>query len=226
MPNRRKSIFTTVMGFVLGAAMIVTLPANASHARSCKGYVGLTYDDGPDSAITEPLLEALTENGLRATFFDTGRNGAAHPELVRAQRDAGMWIGNHSYSHAHMTELSESEMASQIRRTQRAIKRATGTAPELFRPPWGETDATVRKVVSGFGLTEVLWDIDSRDWAGASTEEIVEAAGELRDGEVIVMHEDEWNNVEAVPLIAADLRSRGLCSGMISTSTGGAVAPD
>jgi len=226
MPDRRKSIFTAVMGLLLGAALIVTLPASPSYARSCKGYVGLTYDDGPESATTGHLLEALTENGLRATFFNTGRNSAAHPELVRAQRDAGMWIGNHSYSHAHMTELSKSEMASQIRRTQRVIKRATGAAPELFRPPWGETNATVREVAAGFGLTEVLWDIDSRDWAGASADEIVKAASELRDGEVIVMHEDDWDTIDAVPRIAADLRSRGLCSGMISTSTGGAVAPD
>lgn len=224
MPDRRKSVFTAVMGFVMGAVLVVTLPGT-SYARECEGYVGLTYDDGPQSETTLHLLEALTENGLRATFFDTGRNSAAHPELVRAQRAAGMWIGNHSYSHAHMTELSRSEMASQIRRTQWAIKRATGTAPELYRSPWGETNATVREVAAEFGLTEVLWDIDSRDWAGASTDEIVKAAGDLRDGEVIVMHEDGWETIEAVPRIAEDLRSRGLCPGMISASTGDAVAP-
>lgn len=225
MLNRHKSIFTAIMGFVLGAALIVTLPASASYARSCKGYVGLTYDDGPESATTQHLLDALTANDLRATFFNTGRNSAAHPELVRAQRDADMWIGNHSYSHAHMTELSRSEMASEIRRAQRAIKNATGTAPVLFRPPWGETNAKVKSVEADFGLTEVLWHVDSRDWAGASTDEIVKAAHKLGNGGVIVMHEDDWDTIKAVPRIAADLRSRGMCSGKISTRTGNAVAP-
>jgi peptidoglycan/xylan/chitin deacetylase (PgdA/CDA1 family) len=225
MPNRHKSIFTAVMGFVLGVALVVTFPATASYARSCKGYVGLTYDDGPESGTTQPLIDALTENGLRATFFNTGRNSAAHPELVRAQRDADMWIGNHSYSHAHMTELSRSEMASQIRRTQRAIKNATGTAPVLFRPPWGETNAKVRSVEAEFGLTEVLWHIDSRDWDGASTDQIVKAVRRLGNGGVIVMHEGDWDTIKAVPRIAADLRARGFCSGKISTSTSNAIAP-
>ncbi|MQM24136.1 polysaccharide deacetylase family protein [Glycomyces albidus] len=226
MLNRHKSILTAIMGFVLGAALTVTLPAGPAYARPCKGYVGLTYDDGPESTTTLHLIDALTENDLRATFFNTGRNSAAHPNLVRAQRNAGMWIGNHSYSHPHMTELSRREMASEIRRAQRAIRKATGTAPELFRPPWGETNAKLRAVAAEFGLTEVLWDVDSRDWAGASTDAIVRAARKLRDGDIIVMHEDDWDTIDAVPRIARDLRSRGLCSGMISTSTGNAVAPD
>jgi peptidoglycan/xylan/chitin deacetylase (PgdA/CDA1 family) len=225
MRSRRKSILTALMGLVLGAALAFTLPSSASYAQSCNGYVGLSYDDGPNSGTTQNLISALTANGLRATFFNTGQNAANQQALVRAQVNAGMWIGNHSYTHPHMTQLSSSQMASEISRTQQAIQQATGSAPRLFRPPYGETNATLKSVEAQYGLTEVLWSVDSRDWAGASTDQIVQAARTLQNGGVILMHDGNWNTINAIPRIAADLRSRGLCSGMISTSTGRAVAP-
>lgn len=225
MRSRRKSIFTALMGLVLGTALVVTLPASASHAQSCNGYVGLTFDDGPYDATTRPLVDALTANGLRATFFNTGKSVEALPGLTRYQRDARMWIGSHSYRHGHLDQWSESDMADDIWLGQRAIRKATGTAPRLFRPPFGDTNSRLKGVEADFGLTEVLWDIDSRDWAGVSSYEIARAARGLDHGEIIVMHDGDWDTIRAIPRIAADLRSRGLCSGKISTSTGNAVAP-
>ncbi len=76
------------------------------------------------------------------------------------------------------------------------------------------------------GLTEVLWDVDSQDWNGASTAQIVQAAGRLQNGQVILMHDQYATTLNAIPQIAANLRSRNLCAGMISPATGRAVAPD
>lgn len=76
------------------------------------------------------------------------------------------------------------------------------------------------------GLTEVLWSVDSQDWNGASTAQIVQAAGTLGNGGVILMHDGYQTTINAIPQIVANLTSRNLCAGMISTSTGRAVAPD
>ena len=225
------SLRSLVTGLAVAATAVAStvvasvVEATPSHAATCNGYVGLTFDDGP-SGSTSSLLNALKQNGLRATMFNEGQYAAANPSLVRAQVDAGMWVGNHSYTHPHMTQLSQSQMDSEISRTQQAIAGAGGGTPKLFRPPYGETNSTLKSVEAKYGLTEIIWDVDSQDWNGASTDAIVAANARLTNGQVILMHDWAANTLAAIPRIAQGLASRGLCSGMISPVTGRAVAPD
>ncbi|HWO58716.1 MAG TPA: polysaccharide deacetylase family protein [Umezawaea sp.] len=215
-----------VTGLAVAAlAVASTVAATPANAAACNGYVGLTFDDGPSSGNTPALLNALRQNGLRATMFNQGNNAAANPAQVRAEAQAGMWIGNHSYSHPHLTQQSQAQVDSEISRTQQAIANAGGGTPRLFRPPYGETNATVRSVAAKYGLTQVIWDVDSQDWNGASTDAIVQANARLTNGQVILMHEWPANTRAAIPRIAQGLASRGLCAGMISPQTGRAVAP-
>lgn len=204
--------------------MAFTVSSSPSYAQNCSGYVGLTFDDGPGGS-TAGLLGALEAAGLRATMFNTGQNVSSNPGLAQQQVQAGMWVGNHSWSHPHMTQLSPDQMDSEISRTQDAIQQATGTAPNLFQPPYGETNDSLRQAEARYGLTEVLWDVDSQDWNGASAQQIAQAASTLQDGGVILMHDGYQTTIDAIPQIAGDLRSRGLCAGMISPETGRAVAP-
>jgi hypothetical protein len=176
--------------------------------------------------ITSTLLGVLRQAGARATFFNVGTNARNNPSLVTAEKAAGMWIGNHSWTHAHLTQLSSSQMASEVSQTQQALQQITGSAPRLFRPPYGETNATLRSIEAQYGLTEVLWSVDSQDWNGASTSQIVQAAGRLQAGGVMLMHDGYAATNAAIPQIVANLDSRGLCAGMISPVTGQAVAPD
>ncbi|MFD9979344.1 polysaccharide deacetylase family protein [Streptomyces massasporeus] len=221
---------TTRVLAVLAAAAALTAPATASTAAPARaaacgaGYVGLTFDDGP-SGTTTSLLNALRQNGLRATMFNTGQNAAANPSLVRAQVTAGMWVANHSYTHPHLTRLSRAQIDSEISRTQQAVATAGGGTPKLFRPPYGETNATVKSVAARYGLTEIIWHVDSQDWNGASTDAIVQSVARLTNGQIILMHDWPANTLAAVPRIAQTLASRGLCAGTISPQTGRAVAP-
>ncbi|MCX0242517.1 polysaccharide deacetylase family protein [Streptomyces drozdowiczii] len=216
-------------GLVLASAGSLGLTATATapaQAAACNGYVGLTFDDGPSNDHTPALLNALRQNGLRATMFNEGQFAASYPAQVKAQVDAGMWVGNHSYTHPHLTQQSQAQIDSELSRTQQAVAAAGGGTPKLFRPPYGETNATLKAVEAKYGLTEVIWDVDSQDWNGASTDAIVQAVSRLTDGQVILMHEWPANTLAAIPRIAQSLTARGLCSGMISPQTGRAVAPD
>jgi peptidoglycan/xylan/chitin deacetylase (PgdA/CDA1 family) len=179
------------------------------------GYVGLTFDDGPTPATTEPLLRALRAANARATFFDLAGNARRHPELVRAQQRAGMWIGNHTYSHPHLTQIGALAAFQEIASAQEVLRLITGQAPVLFRQPYGETNDQVRADVASLNLLEVLWTVDSRDWAGASTEEIVAAAATVQPGGILLMHDWAPASIDAVPQIVADLASRGLRPGRI-----------
>ncbi|MEV6828277.1 polysaccharide deacetylase family protein [Amycolatopsis sp. NPDC051102] len=218
---RRLSTFLATAAIAVASAVAVT-PA---HAAACGGYVGLTFDDGPSDAHTPAILNALRQNGLRATMFNEGQYAAAYPAQVRAEVSAGMWVGNHSYTHPHLTQQSQAQVDSEISRTQQAIAAAGGGTPRLFRPPYGETNATVQSVEAKYGLRQIIWDVDSGDWNNASVDAIVAANGRLQNGQIILMHEWPANTLSAIPRIAQNLASRGLCAGMISPQTGRAVAP-
>jgi peptidoglycan/xylan/chitin deacetylase (PgdA/CDA1 family) len=226
-PLSKRPLVTGLTVAVLAVAGIVTFTVTAapSQAATCNGYVGLTFDDGPSASSTPKLLTALKQNGLRATMFNEGRFAAAYPAQVRAEVSAGMWVGNHSYSHPHLIQQSQSQIDSEVSRAQQAIANAGGGTPKLFRPPYGETNAALRSVEAKYGLTQIIWNVDSQDWNGASTAAIVAANARLTNGQVILMHDWPANTLAAIPSIARGLTSRGLCAGKISPQTGRAVAP-
>jgi peptidoglycan/xylan/chitin deacetylase (PgdA/CDA1 family) len=224
MTGRRLSGRVTAMLTALALAVFgfaTAAPASsAGHSSSAKGgpcrngYVGLTFDDGP-SATTAQLLAALRDNRLRATFFNQGNNSLAHPDLVRVELRAKNWVGNHTFSHPHLPQIGEPTAFEEIASTQWVLRDITGREPTLFRPPYGETNDQVRADEARIGLLEVLWTVDSRDWAGASAQEIAAAARTLQPGGIILMHDWPPATIQAVPLIAKDLAERGLCPGHI-----------
>lgn len=212
-------------GAVAAAAAVVAMtpavgqaavPAGQPYSPCPNGYVALTYDDGPTAATLPTLLERLRDAGARATFFNQGNNAEARPDLVRAEQRAGMWIGNHTDTHPHLPQLGEPDAFKEILGTQVTLHRITGRWPTLFRPPYGEVDDQVRADEARLRVLEVLWTVDSRDWAGASTDEIVAAARTLQPGGIILMHDWAQASVDAVPRIVSDLRDRGLCPGKIA----------
>lgn len=221
----RRSLLTGLAVAATVVAATVTGAAVPASAAACNGYVGLTFDDGPSNSTTPALLSALQQNGLRATMFNEGQFAASAPAQVRAQVSAGMWVGNHSYTHPHMTQLSQQQMESEISGTQQAIANAGGGTPTLFRPPYGETNWTLQSVEARYGLREIIWDVDSQDWNNASVDAIVGAVNRLSNGQIILMHDWPANTRAAIPRIAQTLASKNLCAGMISPQTGRAVAP-
>jgi endo-1,4-beta-xylanase len=189
------------------------------------GYVALTFDDGPTSGTTNQLISALQQKGATAVVFPTGQNAQANASGMRAYANAGLQIGNHSWDHPYLTNMSQAQVQQQLSSTQQTIQQTSGVTPKLFRPPYGSTNSTVRQVASSLGLTEVIWDVDSKDYDSASVSAIRQAASGLRAGQVILMHDWPANTIQALPGILDDLAARGLCTGHISTSTGDAVAP-
>ena len=224
--NMRSRLLATAVAVSTAAAIttVVAWAASPASAATCNGYVGLTFDDGPGTN-TGNLLNALRQNGLRATMFNEGQYAAQYPAQVRAQVDAGMWVGNHSYTHPHLTQQTQAQIDSEVSRTQQAIASAGGGTPKLFRPPYGETNSTLQSVLSRYGLTQIIWDVDSQDWNNAGVDAIVQANARLTNGQIILMHDWPANTVAAIPRIAQGLAARNLCAGMISPQTGRAVAP-
>lgn len=183
------------------------------------GYVALTFDDGPNLESTPALLRALAAERARATFFVCGAHAARHPRLLNEIAAAGMWLGNHTYAHPHLTTLTDRLVHHEIARTQRIIQQITGATPTFFRPPYGDTNGMVHAHSTQLGLVETLWTVDSRDWAGANADEIVRSAAELRPGGILLLHDGGYPaTVEAVPRILRELARRGLRPGKLAAA--------
>ncbi len=188
------------------------------------GYVALTFDDGPYPGQTDQLLAALDAAHLRGTFFDWGQHIAGNASLVQAQFANG-WVGNHSWTHTDMTTLTQEQITTELTDTQNALQTITGEAPVLFRPPYLATNATLQAVEASLGLTEVMADVDSQDWTGASTATILANISTAQDGDTVLMHDNLSTTRAAIPGIADFMTNHHLCPGMINPATGDAVAP-
>jgi peptidoglycan/xylan/chitin deacetylase (PgdA/CDA1 family) len=198
---------------------------SSSSAGNCSGYVGITFDDGPGANSTT-LVNLLKQNNLTpVTWFVQGNYVAANTNLIPTLLSVGE-IQNHSYTHPHLINLSYQQIYDELNRTNQAIQSAGAPKPTIFRPPYGETNANVNQAAQNLGLRVVTWNVDSQDWNGASAAAIANAANQLQNGQVILMHDANYNNTNAaIPQIAANLRAKGLCPGRIDASTGRAVAP-
>jgi peptidoglycan-N-acetylglucosamine deacetylase len=185
----------------------------AVHGARDRSQVALTFDDGPDPRFTGAILDLLRDHGVVASFFCTGMNAAAHPDLVARIAAEGHPIGNHTWSHPYLPELGRDEVLRQVDTTNAALARVTGQVPVLARPPYGARTPDVLQWLAGQGLTTVLWDVDPCDWASPGRDAIADgvAAG-VRPGSVVLMHDgggDRWQTVAALPAVLAGLLGQG-----------------
>lgn len=175
--------------------------------------IALTFDDGPWPGSTERILAVLKKYNVRATFFMIGSQAKGRASIARQVADAGMVIGNHSYSHPDLTKLSAGNVARQIDVAERDIKAVTGVAPKFFRPPTGATNSVVNAQIARAGLKLCEWDIDPQDWRKPSAPVIVDrVVRSASPGAVVLMHDgggDRSRTLAALPVIIQQLRAKG-----------------
>ncbi|MGW4726921.1 polysaccharide deacetylase family protein [Streptomyces sp. NPDC004291] len=184
------------------------------HGRRDVPKVALTFDDGPDPVFTRQVLEILDRYGARATFFCVGHHVAALPDEVRRIVAGGHGLGNHSWSHPFLFDLTPEQLREQIDRTTEELDRVAGEAPAWFRPPYGALSPGVLAALEEHPATLTMWDVDARDWSRPGPEQIAKTVLEgVGPGSVVLMHEgagDRSQTVEALPAIVEGLLERGL----------------
>jgi len=181
--------------------------------------VALTFDDGPHRKYTEQILALLRKYGMRACFFELGKNlgrvGDSNQvqlgptaEVARKVLEAGHVIANHSYSHPELPKLSEPERVQEIERTNLILTKVIGQKPMLFRPPYGARNQAILDEVNADGLKPVMWNIDSLDWADPIPESIaMRVLHELNRAHrgIILFHDIHRQSVAALPQVIEEL---------------------
>jgi peptidoglycan/xylan/chitin deacetylase (PgdA/CDA1 family) len=188
--------------------------------------VALTFDAGSDAGFTAAILDTLRREGIRASFSVTGLWAERNRDLLLAIAADGHTLVNHSYDHASFTGLSTGqppltaeERALELSRTETTVYHLTQrTTRPFFRPPYGDIDPGVLRDVAANGYSTVLmWTVDSRGWAGASADAIVERCLSLAEpGAIYVMHVgSESQDGPALPRVIAGLRAAGYTFGTV-----------
>jgi len=159
-----------------------------------KKYIALTFDDGPCRSVTTRILDALAEYDAKATFFVLGHKIPILPDIVERMFREGHSVGNHSYNHRQLTQVTSSQMNWQILETNRLIESITGSQVILLRPPYGDSNSRITDFAKSLDMSIITWDIDPRDWTNSNAQSIADhIVQRAQDGSIILMHDVyEW----------------------------------
>ncbi|NLB18471.1 MAG: polysaccharide deacetylase family protein [Syntrophomonadaceae bacterium] len=177
--------------------------------------IALTLDDGPNPEATLQILEILKQNDAKATFFVLGLHAQDFPHLIKAIQIGGHEIGNHGFSHNIKAYNNISFAKSDIKQSEEAIIRITGTRPRLLRPPGGFLSRDLIKYCLEEELQVITWtwQADYKDWKSANSSAL---AGQIvkgvQPGQIILLHDGGQNRqvlIKALTLALPELSELG-----------------
>jgi peptidoglycan-N-acetylglucosamine deacetylase len=183
-------------------------------------HVALTFDDGPDQAVTPLVLELLAARATKATFFLLGSRVAMNPGLAAEIVAAGHEVAVHGWEHRYLPLRGPLATYRDLARTADIIGSATSYQPGLFRPPYGVLSTPALVAARRLGLRTVLWSCWGKEWTPGSTPESVFAtlnAG-LRGGATVLLHDSDTTSpagsaqaaLGALPLLLDECARRDL----------------
>lgn len=169
--------------------------------------VALTFDDGPKAGKTDVLLDMLKEKNVPATFFVIGAQVEENADIVKRIASEGHQIGIHTYSHVDLGCMAAEEQREEIEKTEEVIGQIIGEKEFVVRPPFGKINQTLENWLD---RPMILWSVDTLDWTGKTAEKMIaEVREEVRDGDIILMHDISENGLEGAAGIIDELRRMG-----------------
>ena len=173
--------------------------------------LAFTFDDGPSEG-TDELLDLCNQTGARVTFFMIGKQvengGGVIPYIVKYRCE----LGNHSYTHSNMNNLSAEDCGSDFATCSELIASYSGGLyPTVCRFPYGNiTDENVAAQGASTGAPSIFWDVDTFDWQTRDTESIkAEVLNGISEGNIILMHDRYEESVEACRQLFPELIAQG-----------------
>lgn len=206
-------VFVLLLAVGTGANRWVDLQESVMrHGMTEDKIVAITVDDGPYPQATERILDVLCGEGIKATFFVLGRSAESYPDLVKRTVQEGHEIATHGYSHRNMAQLSAGECEAEWNRTEAVLSPLGVEKIRLFRPPSGAYGEKLLRSATEKGYQVILWDVDPRDWEGASTDTIVKRITEqVKAGSIILLHDGQYpiHSAEALRIVIPRLKAEG-----------------
>ncbi|MBP2652077.1 MAG: polysaccharide deacetylase [Firmicutes bacterium] len=217
MPKKTKVRFWSAFA-VCGIMLVAVAGGNYTHSEqvikkvpTTHKVIALTFDDGPHPKITPTLLAVLKEKEVKATFFVLGMNAEKFPLALKSIVDAGEEVANHGYSHRYSQQINDVDFLQEVISAEEVISKIA-PKPSLYRPPGGGYSDRRVMDLKQRGYTTVLWTVDTRDWEGRSSQEIIDTVVKnVKPGDIVLMHEGDFAKATpaAVGTIIDKLRDKG-----------------
>lgn len=175
-------------------------------------FVALTFDDGPHTERTLELLAILRRLSVPATFFVVGMQARHQPAIIERIVLDGHELGNHTYHHYRLPKLPPGEVAAELNRTRDVLRAIVGTRTRLVRPPGGEYNPLVQRIIEENGYATILWSNDPADYAPGRTAAQVESLvmRDITKGGIILLHDGVAATYAALPRFVQKMRAKGL----------------
>ncbi len=172
--------------------------------------VALTINCAWNAEDIDLILDILSKNQVKATFFIVGDWASKFPDAVKKISDSGNEVANHSESHAHVNNLNYEKNVEQIIKCSDRINKITGKPTTLYRGPYGEYNNTVIKAAEDNKHTMIQWNIDSLDYKGLTGEQMWERIEpKLAKGSIILMHNGTENTALSLDIIINNIKEKG-----------------
>jgi len=169
--------------------------------------IAITFEDGPHPIYTPLILDTLKSRNKVATFFVMGNRANEYPMLTKRIYDEGHLLGNHSWSHAQLTRLSNVDILYQIEQTNETITQITGFKPFIYRPPYGIYN---EHVISTADMPAILWSIDPLDLKFDDSAYITNyVLDHAFDGAIVILRDTNPNTTQAFSSILDGLVKEG-----------------
>lgn len=220
-----KTILVSLAAFALLAVLSVTTYFTGAYAvyfgntprlvpiysvETEEKKIAISFDCAWGTEYTDKILSALKASDVRATWFMVEFWTTKYPEFVKKIDEAGHSIGTHSSTHSYMSKQNAEEIKKELTVSSQAIEDITGKKVELFRPPYGDYDDELIKTASALGYYTIQWDVDSLDWKDLSASDIaMRVINGVKNGSIILMHNNGMHTAEAVPIILETLKNKG-----------------
>jgi peptidoglycan/xylan/chitin deacetylase (PgdA/CDA1 family) len=177
------------------------------------GEVVLTFDDGPMRRYTLPILDALDEQCVRATFFSVGRMAVSDPATLQEVARRGHTIGVHTWSHKKLSALGADAMKREFELGLSAVAGAVGTpiAP-FFRFPYLGHSKSSLAYIQGRGMGIFGIHVDSADFRTKSPGVVLRNVMSQLDREkrgILLFHDIQPSTAGALASLLAELKTRG-----------------
>lgn len=179
-----------------------------------KKYLSFTFDDAPTINLPT-LVEAFSDFNKNnpdcvasATVFYNGINLNEYTlPYIQSAYEAGLELGNHTYSHCDLRKLSKEELAVEIDLVDEFLQKIDGKPRHLLRAPYGAVSDDFRAIAQ----TPILdWSVDTLDWTHNSADEICEKVlNGLQSGAIVLFHDGSYHTVEAVQRLLPLLKEKG-----------------
>lgn len=174
----------------------------------------LTFDNGYENGYMPKILDVLKEKRVPATFFVTGQYVREQPELLKRMTQEGHIIGNHTWSHPDMTQLSDDRIAAELNQVKEQAAAITGQKEMIFlRPPRGIFSDRTIAVSRQLGYIHVFWSIAYVDWDVNRQKgwkyAYDQVVNQFHPGAVILLHSISQDNADALGKIIDNAREQG-----------------